>query len=312
MYLESSLINPANFIDSQRSLPQNYNFKHFDEWTDREQQLRHMQSKCYQQKWQLDDIAKFQFKSDFTPIKMQVRNLDTKVVVYQQVSSILKTIGSDIYTTNQIAFDDGNYYDGGNYQFEVIGGDTGLIKLISEPFQIKTEWCDTLLFKFWNNSNQAKYLWEIQDYVNFRCEGVIVFDVPASIRTVYTDQPQDMTTVKGDPYRTFKLYVGQEGGFPDWIIDHLEEIIDQNNLEIDGKPFAPISGATWTKKASNQYPWAEWNISMRESINRRAKRFEVTGLQEQKVVEEFIVDGKLFGPAFGSANDSTYTINKLS
>ena len=319
MYLETSLINPCNFIDYNRVLLPAYNFRHFDQFSDYEQQLRHMQSKCYKSKWQINDVAKFQFKSDFTPITMQVRNLDNLAVVFQQGSTTLKTIGTDVYTQNNIAFDAFTYLEGGNYQFEVIGGATGLIKLISEPFQVRTEWPDTLLFQYWNNSNQVKYLWEIQDFVTFRCEGVMVYDIPASLRTVYTDQPQDQVTVKGDPYRTFKMYVGQEGGFPDWIVDHLEEIIDQNNVEIDGKPFAPISGAVWNKKISERYPWAEWNISMRESVNRRAKRFEAVpattprpGLQERKVVEDFIIDGKLFGPIYGNANDVSYTINSIS
>lgn len=312
MYIESSILNPANFVDKNRDLDPHYNFKHFDEWTDREQQLKHMTKLCYKQKWQLDDIAKFQFKSDFTPIKMQVRDLDSKQIVLEQVSSILKVIGSDIYTQNQIAFDDGNFEEDGNYQFEVIGGDPGIITLISEPFQVKTEWCDTLLYKYWNNTNQSVYLWEIQDYVTFRCEGVIVFKTPASVRTVYTDQPQDQVTVKGDPYRVFDMYVGHEGGFPNWVVDKLEEIIDQNNLEIDGKPFAPNTGANWSKKNIERYPWAEWNIEMREGVNRRAKRFEITGLQEKKVVEEFYVEGKLFGPIYGAANDNSYTINTVS
>jgi hypothetical protein len=312
MYIQSSILNPANLVDKNRELLPNYNFKHFDEWTDLEQQLPHQTKKCYKQKWQFDDIAKFQFKSDFTPIRMQIRNLDTKQVVVSEVNSILATIGSEIYTQNQFAFDDGNFEEGGVYQFEVIGGDPGLITLISDPFQVREEWPDTLLFKYWHDSNQSTYLWEIQDYVTFRCEGVIPFDVPASVRTVYTDQPQDQITVKGDPYRIFDLYVGHEGGFPNWVIDKLEEILDQNNLEIDGKPFAANTGATWTKKFIERYPWAEWNIKLRETVNRRAKRFEVTGLQEKKVVEEFYVEGKLFGPVHGAANDTTYRITQVS
>ena len=120
-------------------------------------------------------------------------------------------------------------------------------------------------------------------------------------------------TVKGIPYRLFNLYVGNDGGLPPWVIDKLEEIQGQTDVFYDGKGFAPAtSDAKFTTTKIPQYPWAQWLISMRETNNSRMKRFEPSGLQEKKFVEDFIINTKLFGPGYGSANDQSITINSIS
>lgn len=306
-FIEVPILNCFNIVDKNRSLPPQYNWRHFDPWTALEQITEFETKKCYKQKVQNDDIFFIQIKTDFTPIRLQVRN-SKGLVVLSEVMSIVDTIGSDIYLQAQIGFDS---FLAGCYTLEILGGDPVLITLVSETFQVAENWPDTLLFQYSNQFNN-NILWQTGIEMTFRCEGVIPFDAPASLRTVYVDQPQDEVTVKGDPYRTFKLYVGTAAGFPNWLIDKLEEIIDQNNLTIDGKGFAPVSGATWNTNKIDRYPWAEWNLEMRETNNRRSKRFEITGLQEKKVVIEYIVSAKLFGPQAGSANDNTFTINEIS
>lgn len=304
--IKTPLLNPINIVDQNRILPANYNWHHFDGWLSSEQITQFETYKCDAQKWQKNDILFLQFKADFDPIRLQVRN-STGLVVLSQIMSNVASVGSDYYFEAQIAFDS---FDEGYYLFEILAGDPVLISLEATLFHIKEQWPGTLLFRYQNAFNNYIF-WETGIYMTMRIDGVIPFDAPASIRTVYTDQPQSEATVKGDPYRTYKLYVGTDGGLPNWIIDKLEEIIDQNSLTIDGKGFAPVSGATWNVKRSERYPWAQWNIEMRETVNRREKIFDGTGLLDKKIVEEFIVEGALFGPVYGAANDNTYTINKL-
>lgn len=308
MYIEVPILNPFNFVDKNRQLLPNYNFKHFDGWKDNEQVLPFDTYKCYKQLWQNDDIAFLQVKADYSPIRVQVRN-NKGLIVLSHVMSAVAVIGTDVYYQDQVAFDDAVFVEG-FYVLEILAGDPIFIILESSVLHIKEQHEGTLLLKYSSNFNNS-ILWETGIYMTFRVNGVIAFDHPASIRTVYVDQPGSEVTVKGDPYRVFKLFVGCDGGTPPWVIDKLEEIIDQNNVEYDGKPFAPVVGATWNTKKIDRYPWAQWNIEMREVNNRRAKRFESTGLQEQKVVIDYIVEGRLFGPIAGSANDNTYTINEI-
>lgn len=306
-FIDDAILNPFNFVDKNRVLPLNYNFKHFDGWTDREQQLPFETAKCYKQLWQNDDIAFLQFRANFSPIRLQVRK-STGQIVLSQLMTAITTIGDDIYFQDQIAFD---FFDEGDYRLEILGGDPVIITMQSEIFNVKAEQAGTLLLKYSNSFNN-NILWEIRDYMLFRVNGVIPYEEPISVRTVYIDQPGSAQTVKGDAARKFVFYVGCNGGMPKWVIDKLDEIVDQNNVEYDGKGFAPVPGSTWNTKKIERYPWAQWNLDMRETSNKRFKRFTGTGQQDKKVVIDYIVEGKLFGPIFGSANDNTFTINQVS
>jgi hypothetical protein len=307
MYLSASILNPLNLVDKNRELPLQYNWRHFDAFTSNEQIVTPYEVyKCYRQKWQTNDILKLQFKADFSPIILQVRDIKGLIVLSQQMS-ILRTIGSDIYFEDQIAFD---LLDPGVYKLEVVAGDPALITLVSEPFQIAENWPNTILINYSNSFNN-NILWETGITMNFRVDGVIPFDSPNSTRTVYIDQAGSDVTVKGNPYRLFKLYIGCDGGIPPWVVDKLEEIIDQTNVTYDGKGFAPVEGAKFEGNKIDRYPWAQWNIAMRETNNTRMKRFEPSGLQEKKVVIDYIINTKLFGATYGSANDNTITINSI-
>lgn len=306
--LKVPTLNPFNFVDLNREQATAYNFKHFDSWTTSEQVLLFEKGRCYAQKWQITDAPKIQFIADFSPIRLQIR-AKSGLIVWQSVMDVKTTISSDIYFEDQIIF---SGLDDGYYVLEVLAGDPALITLQSEPFHLQQKQEGTLLFKYSHPSNN-NILWETGIEMIFRVDGIIPFDRPDSSRTVYVDQKANMKTVKGDPYRVFRLFVGNtNAGIPNWQIDKLEEIIDQANLEIDGKGFAPVSGANWTAKKVDRYPYHQWSIEMRETNNRRSKLFEVSGLQEKKVIIEYIVESKLFGPIEGDAATNTeYTINEL-
>lgn len=309
MYFSCSILNPINLVDANRELPLNYNWRQFDAFTSNEQIVSPYEAyKFYYQKWQTDDILKLQFKADFSPIILQVIDIKGAIVLSQEMS-ILRTIGTDYYFEDQIAFD---FFTPGTYKLKVLGGDPAIITLISEPFKIAENWPYTILLNYANSFNN-NILWETGITMNFRVNAVIPYDSPASVRTVYIDQPGADVTVKGIPYRLFNLYVGNDGGLPPWVIDKLEEIQGQTDVFYDGKGFAPAtSDAKFTTTKIPQYPWAQWLISMRETNNSRMKRFEPSGLQEKKFVEDFIINTKLFGPGYGSANDQSITINSIS
>lgn len=307
MFLESSILNPLNLVDKNRELLPNYNWRQFDAFMSNEQIVTPYETyKCYKQIWQTNDILKLQFKSDFSPIRLQLKDSKGLAVLSQEMS-LLRTIGTDLYFEDQIAFD---FIAPGTYTLEVLGGDPAIITLVSEPFQLAENWPYSILINYSNAFNN-NILWETGITMNFRVNGVIPFDSAASVRTVYVDQPGSEKTVKGIPYRLFNFYVGNNGGIPAWVVDKLEEIFDQTEVFLDGKGFAPVGDAKFQTTKVERYPWAQWNIQLRETNNTRMKRFEPTGLQEKKVVIDYIIDTKLFGPEYGSANDNSITINSI-
>ncbi|MES2428247.1 MAG: hypothetical protein V4560_14805 [Bacteroidota bacterium] len=308
-YIFVPQLNPVNVVDKNRTLANNYNWNHFDKWLSIEQITQYEQHKCDEQRWQFDDICWLQIQGDFSPVRVQVRN-QRGLVILSQVMDIVATISGRSYFESQIAFDDPVFVDGGYFFVEFIAGDPILITLEATVWHVQERWPNTLLVNYSHNSNN-EILWETGISMNFRVDAVIPYDMPASTRTVYTDQPQSAVTVKGAAYRKFNLIIGTEGGVPDWVIDKMEDILNQNNQDYDGKPFSAASGATWNTKKIERYPWAQWTIEMREEVNRRGRLFEVDGLQEKKVAMDYVVEGALFGPVSGPANDNSYTINHL-
>lgn len=280
-YLESAILNPVNVVDENRVLPANYNWRHFDGWLSSEQVTEFETHKCDAQKWQFNDICFLQFRADISPVIVQVRNASGRVVLQEAMEQV-KVIGTRRYYQAQVAFDDPVFEEGGYFLCEFLAGDPVLITLEATLWHVQERWPGTMLVKYSNTFNNEIF-WETRAYMTLRIDAVMPFEKPGSIRTVYTDQPGSQVTVKGDAFRLFKLIIGgQDGGVPTWQIDKMEEIVDQNTVEYDGKAFAPVSGADWSTKKIDRYPWAQWSLDMREAINRRFRRFEADGLQDKK------------------------------
>jgi len=59
------------------------------------------------------------------------------------------------------------------------------------------------------------------------------------------------------------------------------------------------------------YSFAGWSLDIAETTNRRAKRFESTGIIEKKVVIDYFAESKLFGPIDGNAENTDYFISNI-
>ena len=305
-FLEVSHLVPLNFVDKNRYLPNNYNFKHFDGWFAEEQKIEFEQGQCYYQKWQQDDIIPLQIKANYDPIYWRVRDNTGAIVDSDLMTNVITLFGTS-YFESSIAL---NSFPEGFYKVEIVAGDPVQTTLESETIEIREQWENTLLFKYRNNFNN-NILWQTGIYFNLRVDGVIAEFTPISTRTVYIDQPGSAKTVYGTAARTFNLFVGNQMGMPNWIADKLEEIFDQNSVDIDGKAFSAIEGAKLTPKRIERYAWVQWSMEIREALNRRSKRFESTGITEEKITQDYFVSLKLFGPISGSAQDTSAIITKV-
>jgi len=308
-YVEIPVLCPLNFVAANRALPANYHFKHFDAWKSDEQLLPFETAPIYKGKWQKNDIITLPIKTNFSPVDVNVFDDDGKLYL-TQVMSVIGNVGDDTYWLANIALD---MFDEGCYDVQIVVGDgDNKITLESETILVKESHEETLLFKYSNNFNNEVF-WEGVSYITLRTEGTISEFTPTGSRVVYIDQPNNAKTVKGTSARQFKLFVGGPEGLPNYIADKIQDIFDQNNVEIDGKGFSALNdGAKLTPKREELYGYAGWSLDIIETVNRRAKRFELEGgLIEKKVIIDYIVEGALFGPIDGDGNDTTYTINEL-
>lgn len=300
------ILNPLNPVDRDRELPLNYNFKHFDEWLSNEQKLEFEQGKCYFQKWQTSDIIYYQFSSPFDPAFLKVINSQGVEVINLQFD-VVGSIREKIYLQAAVALDT---LDEGYYKVVVLVGDPVRKIIDHEIIHVKENHPGTILLKYSNKRNNT-ILWEHIEEMMFRIDAVIKYDKTVSARTSYTDQPRNASTVKGMPYRKFKMYIGQYGGVPDWQPDKIEEIFDQTDVTADGKGFsAPVSEMNVNRL--ERYAWAQWNMDLLETNNSREKRFSSAGLQDENISLSYTTTSKLFGSLDGETNDNTIEIYEIT
>lgn len=310
-YIEISHLCPLWPVDKNRELPVNYHFKHFDAWKSYEQFMEMETGPFKPQKWQNSDIIFLQVMSDISPIQVKVRNIFTKqVVVTHQMTQVafLNNVG---YFQDQIALDNTGIFPDALYRVEFYGGDPIQIKLECEEMYVKECHPNTMLVKYSNSFNDLAFLWETMAYVLFRFDGVIPTEETKSARTGYIDQVYAGKTVKGRAYREAILSIGTQGGSPKWQVDKMSDILNCTSTVFDGKPFSVLPGADFEMKKIKDYPYWQGNMRMLEFLNRRAKRFEGSGIVEEAWATDYSIEGSLFGPIAGSANDNSYLIDKV-
>jgi hypothetical protein len=249
--------------------------------------------------------------ADFSPIFIKVRNLKTKKVVLSHQMDIVATVNGISYFQDQVAFDNLTDYPEGFYQLEVYAGDPVQVPLQTEILWIKQDHPGTILIKYSNNFNNTIF-WETGIYFTMRVDAVMPLIGTGSTRTVYIDQINNSKTVKGNAYGIFNLSIGTQGGEPKYIFDKMEDILNQNNIDFDGLPCNANFGAAFKYKQVDRYPYWQGEIELMEETNRRAKRFDSTGILLQKWTTTYAIEGALFGPIDGSANDNSYLIQKLT
>lgn len=307
-YLETPVLCPLNFVSSNRTLLPNYHFKHFDEWKSNEQILPYYSAFDYKQKWQKNDTIILPAKSNFGPVRVDIYNEDNNLVDTANMS-VVGSVGEDSYWLLSMSL---SSLAEGCYIVKMVAGEgEAEITLESDEINVREDHPQTLLYKFWNEFNNTVF-WEGTPYITLRLEGEIKQYETAGIRRVYIDQPNTSKTVRGVSSRAFKLFAGGTLGMPDIYADKLQEIFDQTNVEIDGKGFSSLSsGSKLNPERADLYAFAGWSMDIAETVNRRAKRFESTGIIEKKVVIDYIGESKLFGPIVGNAEDTTYYIKQL-
>lgn len=311
MYVEISNLCPLNFVDKARVLGPNYNFKHMDAWLTDERRLPFMYAPKTHHKWENGDIIFLQIKCDFDPALFRLVDENGFQIIDINMT-IIKQVGADFYMFGAMSLTD---VAKGCYRAELHMGnydDPDHLVLESEELLIAPKWPGTLLIKYSHHLNTNDSIFENNLYYLLRVEGYLYELDFIGNRVVYIDNPFNAKTVKGRSARLWKLFLGNGAGVPDCIPDKIQDIMDLSSVDYDGLGLsAADSGQKLEAIREDNVSNAAWTIVLRETTNRRAKRFDGTGIVLRRVVIDYIVEGKLFGPTRGSANDNTYTINEI-
>ncbi len=229
-----------------------------------------MRSVPYAQKWWNDgtnyDPINLQCHSTFGAPQMQIINCSGQVL--QTFVGVVKPNNAirPPWTTYQFSIVPPIM--GGVYYFLLsVGAGPTLEQLISEPQMTIKSKDNTLLFRYYKTTNQPTFVWSTGIQCYFRIEGGLGRLIPKIKGEDWEDQPLNLKTNSGIPYREFPLIVGGSYGVPDWGIDKVNRITALDKMFINEKQWTRPKANDWETTADAGYPLSGHVTTIRETIN---------------------------------------------
>jgi hypothetical protein len=303
-------LNATKWVQMDPALFPQYAKKQFDEALFVEQFYTGQQQTCYPQKISIYDVYSYQFESNYDPLAIQIIDKDGAVYLDLPLQRVRRNTYQPDYYIYEV---DINFTSltPGFYWMKLVTGVTGMPSFISEPIRIINNIDSTVLIEYANSSYYGDVVWETGITMSFRVEGAIWRFNPASKDVLYEDQVLNETILSSQPYRTFTLFIGNQFGVPDWLIDKVNRILGCDNLRIDGKFFSKAEGAKWEKKEEDDYPMSGWSIELREQLNRNSAIFDNESPDNKKLLVVHNIESKGFGDLSLNAGSNIITITDL-
>jgi hypothetical protein len=226
--------------------------------------LINQENKCYFQKWKNTDSTKLQILSDFPDITIDIRDYNTnEIVLSLNVAEIPINLIGQTFKCYEVLFDfslltDGQYY--AELTYSSISTDP--VTLFSEPFDVQADHPGTMLFKYTNSENNYSIIFDTDIEFDFRVEGTIKEFTPVSDDVIYNDQKRNVTLLNSVPYRSWKLYIGNAPGLPDWVLDKVNRIMSVDQKNIDDVDFEKVEGEKWEQVRQVEYPFSGMSIEI--------------------------------------------------
>lgn len=226
--------------------------------------LINQEDKCYFQKWTKTDVTKVQILSDFPDINFFIRDYETnEIVLTINVALIPVNIIDQTFSCYEATIDFsllpvGQYFAEINYS----STSTSPVTIYSEPFDVQTEQPKTILIKYKNSENDFSVIFDTSIEFDLRVEGTIKEFSPSSDDIIYNDQKYNATLLDSVPYRTWKLYIGNAAGLPDWVIDKVNRALSCDQKEIDGVFYEKVEGQKWEQVRQVEYPFSGMSIEI--------------------------------------------------
>jgi hypothetical protein len=294
---------PAKFVPLGINMPAQYHFKHMDEWWHSEQIQHYVEQNTYAQKWQTNDEIKIQCQTNgLGPVQVDLLDCEGKVLNSVSFSTV-----SDPSVISPMILFEGNIplvgLEDGYYYLLLTAGTGGTIaQMLSEPLYVKENHENTLLFEYTNAKNKQACIFSSGYDPSIRVEGWMDDFSAEGIFTSYVNQPADIETLNGIPYRTYKLNIGFNRGLPDWMADKINRIMMLNSVKIDGKYFSRDSDAKMEKTTVPGSPLKYWTLIVREGKNRDGISLSTSGQLDNELTVAYNINTKAFGDGAGSDN----------
>lgn len=272
---EIAPVNPIRFINVTNTLDNRYFFKHFDSALAFDLLNKFQTQACYHQKWSTRDSTKIQILSDYE-FTCKVFNLQTNEEVLEltpvEVSANILGQTFKIYELTPVfsTIGEGLFY----FTLSYTDDDLNVIEFMSEPLEVTELQPDTLLFEYTHSENDYSVVFETGIIFSIRVEGTIQNFIPKSEDVIYNDQKKNATLLNSIPYRSFKLFVGNAPGIPDWMADKINRVMSCDQVKIDGDYFTKEEGAKWEPSRADEYPFLGLTLDINPVLNLFTQRLK--------------------------------------
>jgi hypothetical protein len=310
--LDISILSPLKFVRDGYTPPAPYNTRYFDDFIYEDTIRDWWEQAPYAQPWQFNDHIPLQVLSNYSPHQLELYDCEGNQVsggifVMSYVPSSIEGIGVKVYQA-AIALDD---FEEGLYRFKLKSGDPILDNLKTEWFYLKEKHEDTVLLQYKHNENDHDVVFETGIEFRFRVKGGLVEYTPASRRTVFVDQPENVVQLNARSFATYKLLIGDTWGIPDWTIERINKIFDCSQVLIDGRQFVANEGAKVEANRQEEYPLAGWALEVRPAKNETKKRFIAEGDPDNDLTVAYQIDTRGFGPINQEASTNIIQIEAI-
>lgn len=289
-FLNIPFLNPIKFVPNTATPGKGFD----DDWM--YNRIKDFETKVnYFQKWQIGDTSTLQIESTILPNDLKVYDCNKtlkKSIPFTKVADGAE-LGVNIYEAT-VNIDDLPVNK--TYYFYLSASYAGVdFAAISEPVRLQTSWPGTLQFAYRNSFNDFGVAFTTGVEFTFRCEAGIMDFNPESEGADYIDQIHNVEVLSGTPYRTFKLYIGDEKGVAPWVLDLLNRVFVCDHVEIEGMRYSKNTGAKWEVNRVKPWPLFAGSLEIIPSKNKSGLQFiSDTDISEGLVVA-YDIDTNFFG-----------------
>jgi hypothetical protein len=229
---------------------------------------------CYKGKWQTNDKTPLQIESTIPPSSVLVYTGAGKQLPGYSFVWTLVGSGGDFGVNLYECLIDFTVLPEGYYHlaFEATLLSYSVV-FISEKLDVRILHKNTLLFSYKNSFNNFGVFFNTGIIYNYRCEAGLMDYQPVSEGKDYVNQIRDTTLLSSYPYDTFKLYIGEAPGVPNYVIKILNYIFacDYVNIRRDladvGQLFVKQVSEKWEATRVKGYPNFGWVTTVQPSLN---------------------------------------------
>lgn len=312
--VDIAIISPLKFVEEGFTGEAKYNTKYFDDFPYEDTIPDFYSQQCYRQIWQKNDNIPIQILSNYAPHNLQLFDCNDEPV--PGASFVFNHKPSSIEGTGQKALEVDlglNTYEEGYYRYRLYAGSPVLKTYRSEWFHLKEKHDNSILFEYKHDENDFDVVWETGIRMCFRVHGGFPPEKykPGSNRTVFIDQPNNITQLAARSFSIWKLLLGDSFGLPQWVIEKINQIFLCSEVYIDGKQFVANDGAEVEPTTEEFYPLAGWSLDVRPAKALNKKRFVAEGNIDGVLTVVYNIEGKGFGSMTGTASSNIIQIINL-